>query len=149
MALSDVVKTEIPYELIKSIRQAYGITVENHPRSNIIVGTTNAESGFLRDITGNRRFWPVEVAAMAYDAQKEALECDDREGIIREYVKSYRWLGKVIVKQNWENKICFICPQKKHLLNVKFKSKAQLGTPRNTKEHQGTENLTEILCLGR
>ena len=31
-------------------RQAYGITVENHPRSNIIVGTTNAESGFLRDI---------------------------------------------------------------------------------------------------
>jgi len=93
-------------------RQAYGITVENHPRSNIIVGTTNAESGFLRDITGNRRFWPVEVAAMAYDAQKEALECDDREGIIREYVKSYRWLGKVIVKQNWENKICFICPQK-------------------------------------
>ncbi|WP_419750013.1 VapE domain-containing protein [Terrisporobacter petrolearius] len=108
MALSDAVKTQIPYELIKSISQAYGITVENHPRSNIIVGTTNAESGFLRDITGNRRFWPVEVAAMAYDAQKEALECGDMEGIIREYVKSYRWLGKVIVKQNWENKICFI-----------------------------------------
>jgi len=105
-------------------RHAYGATVENHPRSNIIVGTTNAESGFLRDVTGNRRFWPVdvsgvstykpwdlkevdqiwaeaivaykegeelflkgEVAAMAYDAQKEALECDDREGIISEYLE--------------------------------------------------------------
>ncbi|MPM81851.1 hypothetical protein SDC9_128908 [bioreactor metagenome] len=102
-------------------RQAYGTNVENHLRSNIIVGTTNAESGFLRDITGNRRFWPVhvngmsvykpwdikevdqiwaeaivaykdgeelflkgEVSSMAYDTQKEALECDDREGIILE-----------------------------------------------------------------
>ncbi|MEG2365071.1 MAG: virulence-associated E family protein [Terrisporobacter sp.] len=42
-------------------RQAYGVNVESHPRSNIIVGTTNSEDGFLRDITGNRRFWPVHV----------------------------------------------------------------------------------------
>lgn len=113
-------------------RQAYGITVENHPRSNIIVGTTNAESGFLRDITGNRRFWPVnvsgvsmykpwelkevdqiwaeaiaayregeelflkgEVAAMAYDAQKQAMECDAREGIILEYLEK-------LLPENWD-----------------------------------------------
>lgn len=42
-------------------RQAYGVNVESHPRSNIIVGSTNADSGFLRDVTGNRRFWPVYV----------------------------------------------------------------------------------------
>lgn len=42
-------------------RQSYGVNVESHPRANIIVGTTNSESGFLRDITGNRRFWPVHV----------------------------------------------------------------------------------------
>ncbi|MEG0050998.1 MAG: virulence-associated E family protein [Terrisporobacter sp.] len=43
-------------------RQSYGVNVENHPRSNIIVGTTNSEDGFLRDVTGNRRFWPVYVS---------------------------------------------------------------------------------------
>ena len=42
-------------------RQSYGTTVESHPRNNVIVGFTNSESGFLRDITGNRRFWPVHV----------------------------------------------------------------------------------------
>ncbi|MEG1410078.1 MAG: virulence-associated E family protein [Terrisporobacter sp.] len=42
-------------------RQAYGVNVESHPRSNIIVGSTNSEDGFLRDVTGNRRFWPVHV----------------------------------------------------------------------------------------
>lgn len=42
-------------------RASYGITVESHPRQCVIVGTTNAENGFLRDVTGNRRFWPVAV----------------------------------------------------------------------------------------
>lgn len=43
-------------------RPCYGINTENHPRQTVIVGTTNAEDGFLRDPTGNRRFWPVNVA---------------------------------------------------------------------------------------
>ena len=132
---------KIEVETIKSFitrtddkfRQAYGIAVENHPRSNIIVGTTNAESGFLRDITGNRRFWPVhvsgnsmykpwdlkevdqiwaeaivaynegeelflkgEVADMAHNAQKDALEYDDREGIILDYLEK-------LLPKNWDD----------------------------------------------
>lgn len=113
-------------------RQSYGVNVESHPRTNIIVGSTNAESGFLRDITGNRRFWPVhvtgngkynawdltevdqvwaeaivkyrageelflkgEVAAQAYVAQQQAMESDDREGIITDYLDH-------LLPENWD-----------------------------------------------
>jgi len=114
-------------------RQSYGVNVESHPRSNIIVGSTNAESGFLRDITGNRRFWPVhvtgkakynawdltevdqiwaeaivkyrageelflkgEVATQAYVAQQQAMESDDREGIISDYLDH-------LLPENWDS----------------------------------------------
>ena len=114
-------------------RQAYGMVVESHPRSCIIVGTTNSESGFLRDITGNRRFWPVqvsehgshhpwdleeidqvwaeaiqaykdgeslflsgEVAQMAYAKQQEAMESDDREGLVQDYLDR-------LLPENWDS----------------------------------------------
>ncbi len=39
-------------------RWAYARTVKDHPRTAIIVGTTNRPT-YLIDETGNRRFWPV------------------------------------------------------------------------------------------
>ena len=42
-------------------RASYGMNVENHPRQCVIVGSTNNDEGFLRDITGNRNFWVVKV----------------------------------------------------------------------------------------
>ena len=132
---------KVDVEIIKSFisrtddkfRKAYGVNVESNPRSNIIVGTTNSEGGFLRDITGNRRFWPVmvsgnsnlkpwdlkdvdqiwaealyryeegeelylkgDVSKMAKIAQQEAMESDDREGIILEYLET-------LLPTNWQN----------------------------------------------
>ena len=41
-------------------RVAYGKRVQNFPRQCVFFGTTN-HANFLKDPTGDRRFWPVEV----------------------------------------------------------------------------------------
>ena len=41
-------------------RAAYGRRTESHPRRCVFFGTSN-DAEFLRDYTGNRRFWPVDV----------------------------------------------------------------------------------------
>lgn len=106
-------------------RKAYGVNVESHPRQCIIVGSTNSDGGFLRDVTGNRRFWPVrvlgkgrhkpwdldavdqiwaeaaeyyhqgeelflrgELAEEAISKQRDAMETDDREGLVAEYLET-------------------------------------------------------------
>ena len=114
-------------------RAAFGKRATPHLRQCVFFGTTNAESGYLRDTTGNRRFWPVktpgsgkkqswnltheeilqiwaealmyvrqgeklylspEMDALAKDEQREAMESDEREGLVREYMDTLlpeRW----------------------------------------------------------
>lgn len=113
-------------------RPSYGRAVESHPRQCIIVGTTNSDGGFLRDITGNRRFWPVrvsgggkyhaweltetdqiwaeaivrytegeelflkgDIALAAFAEQRDAMENDDREGLVAEYLEE-------MLPDNWD-----------------------------------------------
>lgn len=44
-------------------RLAYAHYPETRPRQFVLFGTTN-ESGYLRDVTGNRRFWIVRVTSV-------------------------------------------------------------------------------------
>ena len=86
---------KVDVEVVKSFitrtddkfRQSYGVNVESHPRNNIIVGTTNSEEGFLRDITGNRRFWPVHVSGKS---KKKPWNLEDVDQIWAEAIFRYK-----------------------------------------------------------
>lgn len=56
---------------VERFRPAYGRIEVEYPRRNVFFGTSNRDQ-FLKDETGNRRFWPVEVTGI--DAAR--LEAD-------------------------------------------------------------------------
>ena len=167
--LAGMKKTDV--ETIKSFisrvddkyRASYGTNVESHPRQCIIVGSTNNENGFLRDITGNRRFWPVRIsgesekhaweiteeivqqiwaealliyqrgeklylegedAKLAIKEQSDAMEVDDREGLVRTYLEK-------LLPDDWDGMSIF---DRRNFLNgSEFGSGGRVGTVRRTK----------------
>jgi hypothetical protein len=71
-------------------RVPYGKATEAFPRRSIIVGSTNRDSGFLVDDTGNRRFWVIPVTctlAKPIDVPNLLLE---RDAIWSAAVAAYR-----------------------------------------------------------
>ena len=71
-------------------RVPYGKATEAFPRRCIIVGSTNRDSGFLVDETGNRRFWVIPVTctlAKPIDVPNLLLE---RDAIWSAAVAAYR-----------------------------------------------------------
>ena len=117
-------------------RASFARRVTPHPRQCVFFGTTNSERGYLRDITGNRRYWHVSVAGnsllepwditpeevtqiwaevkqrvkdgeqlfldpklekFAQEEQLKAMEKDDRQGLVEEYLE-------ILLPRNWYEK---------------------------------------------
>ena len=88
---------------VDNFRKAYGRRTQEYPRRCVFFGTTNQHE-FLKDTTGNRRFWPIQVGvikptknvfrdlegevdnlwaeAVAYFRQGESLIIEDNEAIL-------------------------------------------------------------------
>lgn len=77
------------------IRLPYGKRTENFPRQCVFVGTTNDDE-YLKDTTGNRRFWPVTVGKVNFDGLRE-----ERHQLWAEAVESYR-LGEALYLERGE-----------------------------------------------
>jgi len=94
--LAGIKKAEI--EAVKSFisrqhdifRPAFGRRTVEYPRQCIIVGSTNADMGFLRDSTGNRRFWPVVVKGVYADRAPWNLNAYSIEQIWAEALEAYK-----------------------------------------------------------
>lgn len=58
------------------VRPAYAKTTQDFPRQCIFIGTINPENGrgYLKDPTGNRRYWPVKVEAVDYVRLREDVD---------------------------------------------------------------------------
>ena len=143
-------------------RAAFGKRATPHLRQCVFFGTTNAESGYLRDTTGNRRFWPVktpgsgkkqswnltheeilqiwaealvyvrqgeklylspEMDALAKDEQREAMESDEREGLVREYLDT-------LLPEHWAEMDLF--ERRNFLSGSDFGGLQEKGTVRRT-----------------
>lgn len=66
-----------------SYRRAYARDAGEYRRHCIIIGTTNEDS-YLRDLTGNRRIWPVQVRRIEVDGLKDSVDQLWAEAVVRE-----------------------------------------------------------------
>lgn len=73
-------------------RPAYGKRAEEHPRSCVFIGTSN-DGNYLKDVTGNRRFWPITVTGAGLMSPWDLTD-DDVNQIWAEVYATFKEIGR-------------------------------------------------------
>lgn len=76
-----------------SYRDPYGRLPKDWPRTISFVGTTN-ESAYLRDATGNRRYWPVKVGTVNLEALALVAPMLWAEAVLQYQAGARFWIDK-------------------------------------------------------
>jgi predicted P-loop ATPase len=122
-------------------RPAYGYASIDQPRRCVFIATTN-ERGYLRDPTGNRRYWPVVTGVIHIDALKR-----DRDQL---------WAEAVVAHQNGE--MLYLPPDLAVLISVEQDDRREedpwisqlervIAVVTGDEERMGSAKLLEYLGL--
>lgn len=75
-----------------NIRVPYGHVTNEYPRTCVFAGTVNpGGSGYLKDETGGRRFWPIEVRKVIDAAAVEAVRDQVWAEAVHRYKAGEQW----------------------------------------------------------
>ena len=88
---------------VDRFRPAYGRRLQEFPRQCVFIGTTN-ETQFLRDTTGNRRFWVVDTPNTPTHDMWDELTPETVKQIWAEAVELYNAGEKLYLPKNLEKK---------------------------------------------
>ncbi|SIR00293.1 VapE domain-containing protein [Pseudacidovorax sp. RU35E] len=133
-------------EKVDRYRAAYARDVEAFPRQCVMVGTTN-EKTYLRDRTGNRRFWPIPV--------RHQINTDwivrNRDQLFAEAMAFYR-KGERYAPTPQEEAELFVPRQELRMVETTVQSELlRLLTrdPDGTESGKVINNLAEFVTLGQ
>jgi predicted P-loop ATPase len=154
-------------------RASFARRVTPHPRQCVFFGTTNSDRGYLRDVTGNRRYWNVQVTGkgllspweitdaeieqiwaevkqkvkdgeplylppkiekIAIEEQLKAMEKDDRQGLVEEYLE-------ILLPEDWYE--MSVAERRHYIANEEFR-------PEGTEQRKRVSNIEIwVECFGK
>lgn len=120
---------------VDRIRVPYGRRTENFPRQCVFIGTTNSTE-YLKDVSGNRRFWPVAVG----ECDVEAL-ARDRDQIFAEAKFIFDTFGEPLYLEDAEAQTLAVTEQTDRMIHDVLVDELQNYFDKHAGKTEGEEHI--------